>query len=82
MTAGKPLPQKEITLESGNKMNVPEISELLASTEIQPFTPRIKISSNKQVPYEKLYSTMDGQRTDQCLTRAIDVITSINIIQR
>jgi len=80
MTAGKPLPQKEVTLESGNKMNVPEVSELLASTEIKPFTPRVKIARNQQVSYEKLYSTMDGEQHDQCLTRAIDVIVSINIM--
>ena len=80
-TAGKPLPQKELTLSSGGKMKLPELNQYTNFIDIKPVQPRLAIANNQQVTYEDLYSTMNGESRDKCLSQAIDLMVTIGIMQ-
>jgi len=80
-TAGKPLPQRELTLESGDVIKLPELNKYVKLIDIKPILPNLKVSSNNQIEYDTLYSTMNGEAGDKCISQAIDLMVSINIIK-
>jgi len=80
-TAGKPLPQRELTLNSGEVIKLPELNKYVKLIDIKPILPNLKVGKNNQVAYDTLYSTMNGEAGDKCISQAIDLMVSINIIK-
>lgn len=80
-TAGTPVPQRYLPLNSGGYLKIPIHNDYLNAIDIKPVHPNLFIDNNKQTSYNELYTTMRGEKKDECLSRAIDLMISINATQ-
>ena len=80
-TAGHPVPQKNLSLKSGETLELPTLNEHISIFDIRPVHPKLCVDENSQISYNDLLSSANKSKSDKCLSKAIDVMISINVIQ-
>ncbi|OGV59155.1 MAG: hypothetical protein A2X49_02350 [Lentisphaerae bacterium GWF2_52_8] len=83
-TAGAPFTKKTYPLKDGSCLLIPEIPDFLGNLNIPatPINPAIETPKSTQLPYDKLSGTRDMEEIpDKCLTRAIDLLVSLDAIK-
>ncbi len=80
-TAGKPFPRKAVNC-GPYLLSVPQVPDALFFLEPGPLAPAIEVSPYPQIPYEKLVSSLKSEDSDKCLSRAVDLLVSLDAIKR
>lgn len=80
-TAGRPFPCK--TVKAGDfTLSMPMIPETFRHIRQAPFKPSIDMPAKPQVDFTKLRSELRSEDSDPCLSRAIDLLVSLDAIKR
>jgi len=80
-TAGRPFQFK--TLKCGPyTLSMPMAPDSLGFLDALPVVPEIAVSPYSAIPYEKLASGSKSEESDKCLSRAVDLLVSLDAIKR
>ena len=80
-TAGKPFPVKKV--ECGEyALALPQLSKELPYVKQMPLKPSIEVGENQQEDYAKLSNELRSEESDHCLSRAVDLLVSLDAVKR
>jgi len=79
-TAGRPFPKRKLRLRRGDLLLVPDVPPPLRSVRSEPVQPAVVAKSGPQADYELLAGKVDGDESDLCLQRAVDLLLSLHAL--
>lgn len=80
-TAGIIFSVKALETSSGSRLLIPDISHEFAGIQPNPIQPSIMENPFPQIDFKKLSSEIGSESSDRALSRAIDLLISIDVIR-